>query len=121
MVDIKEVAEFLKAHNFYRILCHQNPDGDTIGSAFALKRMLEMLGKTANVSCSDVFPMQYGYMTNVPNNPDADYETLVSVDIADTQLFGKKFAPEPPFKNFLKWGAGRTPASMTGIHSLKYG
>lgn len=91
MVDIKEVAEFLKAHNFYRILCHQNPDGDTIGSAFALKRMLEMLGKTANVSCSDIFPMQYDYMTNVPNNPDADYETLVSVDIADTQLFGKKF------------------------------
>ncbi|MBQ5320944.1 MAG: bifunctional oligoribonuclease/PAP phosphatase NrnA [Oscillospiraceae bacterium] len=91
MVDIKKVAEFLNEHDFYRILCHQNPDGDTIGSAFALKRMLEMLGKTANVCCSDAFPPQYDYMTRVENNPEADYNTLVTVDIADTSLFGKKY------------------------------
>lgn len=91
-MTIRDVAEFLREHDNYRILCHQNPDGDTIGSAFALTSALRKIGKKAHICCSDNFPDQYSYMTNGEEvNPDKEYDTLVTVDIADKQLIGARY------------------------------
>ena len=55
-ISLTETAEFLKNHDNYYILTHQNPDGDTMGSGFALCYALRQMGKNANVLCSDEFP-----------------------------------------------------------------
>ena len=39
------------------LVCHVNPDGDTVGAALALKAVLEKLSKTAEVFCDD-FPYE---------------------------------------------------------------
>lgn len=92
MTSLKEVALFLKNHDNYRILCHHNPDGDTIGSAFALATALRKIGKKAHICCSDDFSEQYNYMINGEEvNKDIPYETVVTVDIADKQLIGGKY------------------------------
>lgn len=48
-IDVKECAGLLKAHDNILILTHAHPDGDTLGSGFALLRALLQLGKTARV------------------------------------------------------------------------
>ena len=47
MLTIKETADWLRVHDNYLILTHRRPDGDTLGCAAALCKMLRGIGKTA--------------------------------------------------------------------------
>ena len=38
------------------IICHTRPDGDAIGSAFALKEILRQIGSEAYCICADEVP-----------------------------------------------------------------
>ncbi len=85
-IDIKATAkELLLMDNIY-ILCHRNPDGDTLGSGFGLHYALKQLGKRSKVLCSDAFPQKFSYMYEEFSEFEADH--IVSVDIASEQLFG---------------------------------
>ena len=48
-LNVQQMAERLCAADNILVLCHKNPDGDTIGSAAALCAGLRSLGKTAHV------------------------------------------------------------------------
>ena len=61
-VDRETVVSRLLGTDDILILCHKNPDGDTIGSGAALCKALQHLGKTAAVLCSDPIPAMYDYM-----------------------------------------------------------
>ena len=88
-ITVLEAANFLlKNDNFY-ILTHVNPDGDAMGSGFGLCRALRAVGKKANVLCSDPFPKRYSYLYNGYEPQKFVPQTIVSVDLADTNLFGK--------------------------------
>lgn len=69
------------------VLCHRNPDGDTLGSAFALKYMLEQFGKKVRVESSDGFPKQYGFIYP-KSQPEFKPDFVVAVDVADEELLG---------------------------------
>ena len=69
------------------VLCHRNPDGDTLGCAFALKYMLEQLGKRVQVKSHDGFPKQYSYMYP-KSQPEFEPKFIVAVDVADEELLG---------------------------------
>ena len=49
-LSLRQTAAFLKKHDNYIILTHASPDGDTLGSAYALYYALNEIGKTACVS-----------------------------------------------------------------------
>ena len=51
-LNVQQMAEKLLAADNVLILCHKNPDGDTIGSGAALCKALQHLGKTAAVLSS---------------------------------------------------------------------
>ena len=59
-LNVQQMAERLCAADNILVLCHKNPDGDTIGCGSALCHALKALGKTAAVLCSDAvaFPLQ---------------------------------------------------------------
>ena len=42
---LEQVAEILEQHDNFAILTHRFPDGDTLGSAYALCGMLQQKGK----------------------------------------------------------------------------
>lgn len=86
-ISATEAAEFLRTHDKYLILTHAHPDGDTLGSAFALCSSLRSIGKSANVICPDLIPSKFEYLT-VENDPTFEPETVVSVDVADKKLLG---------------------------------
>lgn len=48
-----EVLKKLKRHDSWVILCHENPDGDTLGSAFALYSLGKREGKSVMIVCPD--------------------------------------------------------------------
>ncbi len=88
-INVQQCCEILREMDDIVILSHRNPDGDTLGSAFALHYILKQLGKRSRVECHDGFPKQYSYL--LPDYKPEDFEpkAVVAVDIADEQLFGE--------------------------------
>jgi phosphoesterase RecJ-like protein len=89
-VDRQTAAARLRTADDILILCHKNPDGDTVGSAGALFSALTRLGKNAAVLCSDPIPSMYGYLKF--NRYDGGFAPrfVVAVDVASIQLFGER-------------------------------
>lgn len=92
MLDVSGVAARLARADNVLILCHKNPDGDTLGSAGALYWALRGKGKTAAIFCSDPMDERYAYMELELFYEQFKPEFIVAVDIAGAQLFGDKAA-----------------------------
>lgn len=87
-LNLKQTAKFLKKHDNYIILTHASPDGDTLGSAYALYYALNETGKSACVICPDVIPKKYGYFARTTDHIKRENATVVAVDVADEKLLG---------------------------------
>ncbi len=85
---LKEACAFLRERDNFLILTHAMPDGDTLGSAYALCCGLQKLGKNARVICVDEIPERYGYFTNAVKFGNFETKTVISVDVADIKLLG---------------------------------
>ncbi len=81
------ISRLIKAEDVL-LLCHKNPDGDTIGSAGAICWALKALGKQAAVLCADGIPAQYSYMQIPAYTGQFTPRYVVAVDVASIQLFG---------------------------------
>lgn len=92
MVTAAGAASLLRAADRILILVHQYPDGDTLGSGFALCRALLRLGKTARVECSDHIPEKYDYLREGLTMPAFEPAFVCAVDVADTNLLGETLA-----------------------------
>lgn len=88
--SISELAAKISRFQNILILTHQNPDGDTLGSATALYYGLKQKGKNAMVLCSDPFPQKFGYLFREFQEDEFDQDCVISVDVADPKLLGKK-------------------------------
>lgn len=86
-ITIKQAADFLKSCGDSYILIHQSPDGDCIGSGYAVKNYLEATGRKAKVLCCDEIPARYSFLLNGKND-DFVLQNIISVDVADKVLFG---------------------------------
>lgn len=96
MKKLSDIAACLRKKDYIYILTHKNPDGDTLGSAYALCAALLKLGKTVKVLCNDPIPKKFKFMENFGNsnfssqNLDFKPKYIVTVDISDTSLLGEK-------------------------------
>lgn len=88
VIDLKQCAALIKEHNEFVIICHEHPDGDTLGSAFALAEILRIMGKKRVVKCSDIIPKDFYYMTDSYIADDVTDPFVVTVDVADEKLLG---------------------------------
>lgn len=87
-VTVKEAADRLRAADDILILLHQYPDGDTIGSGYALALALTAIGKRARTACCDVIPDKYAYITDAVDFPAFSPRFVCAVDVADPKLLG---------------------------------
>jgi len=88
--NIAEVADFFKGNDCFGILTHQFPDGDTLGSAYALCGMLQQLGKRAKVLVNgNKLPDRFEYLQAGIDKTDFFVNNYVSVDVADSKLLGE--------------------------------
>lgn len=86
-LTLADLCQYLKDNDNYLVLTHASPDGDTLGSAYALKLGLKKLGKKVQVICPDEIPHKYDYFID---DSECDFipETVVAVDVADIKLLG---------------------------------
>ena len=87
-ISVKECADILRKKDNILILTHANPDGDTLGSGFALCRALMKIGKICAVINADDIPKKYKYLFDdiVEIKFKPDY--VVAVDVATVKLLG---------------------------------
>ncbi|NLT58242.1 MAG: bifunctional oligoribonuclease/PAP phosphatase NrnA [Clostridiales bacterium] len=124
---ILAAADYLCRHDDFLILCHQKPDGDTIGSAYALREALLQMGKRAQVACSDPFTPRYSFITGGEHEPRRNFtpKGYITVDVADTSLLGDKLEHlaanidlaidhHPSFTNFGRLNACYPHAAAAG-------
>ena len=86
---IVNTAKALLKMDNVEIIAHRAPDGDTLGSAYALCRGMRSLGKKANVVCADNIPEKYAFMQADMESQSFEPAHFVSVDIAAPHLMGK--------------------------------
>ncbi len=89
-LTVQQAAQRLLAADEILILCHKNPDGDTVGSASALYHSLLQLGKRTAMLCSDELPARYRYTAAKIFQGEFEPQLVVAVDVASVQLFGEK-------------------------------
>ena len=90
-ISVRECVSLLKEYDNYLILTHRNPDGDTLGSAFALHRALSKLNKKSMVRCGDPIHQKFSYLWDKVDNEDIEFDKIITVDVADKKLLGEEF------------------------------
>ena len=90
-IGVSETAALLREKDNILILSHTHPDGDTLGSATALCRALQALGKHARVTCEDAIPDKFDYLYRGLDAIDFKPDFYVAVDVADKRLLGEEF------------------------------
>ena len=93
-IDLTTAAARLLSAPAVRILAHSHPDGDTLGSAYALAHAMQSLGKPVCVLCEDPSPAMYAYMAEGLAQHTCEDAFIVSVDVAEESLLGDAFAKE---------------------------
>ena len=87
-----ETADYLDRHDNYCILTHRRPDGDTIGSAAALCRMLRNMGKKAHILNNPETPERYlPLVEGLTCEEPGDGDLIVAVDVAEDAMLPKAF------------------------------
>jgi Exopolyphosphatase-related proteins len=100
MIDgakLKKFISLLKDAQSVALICHVNPDCDTLGSALALRRVLLKLNVPADVFCDDNPPAKFSFlpdMNTVNSGNLSRYEAAIAVDCSAVDRFvvsGKYF------------------------------
>ncbi len=87
-IDVKQCSAILKEKDNILILTHANPDGDTLGSGFALCRALMKIGKICAVENADTIPKKYNYLYKDIATIKFEPDYVVAVDVATSKLLG---------------------------------
>ena len=91
MISLTELKNKLLAEESVAIFCHVRPDGDTLGSALALKLALQSLNIRAEVYCDDIVPARFFFLEEtktVKKDFINDYSALLAIDRADITRLG---------------------------------
>lgn len=96
--SLKEIASVFRDAESILLVAHIQPDGDTLGSVFALQRILAMTGKIADVACDGEMPQRYAELLNgcrllQPHEIEKPYALIAAVDCADKNRTGRLLKP----------------------------
>ena len=107
-LSVKAAADMLSGADCIELLTHRYPDGDTLGSAFALFHALSAMGKQVKVTCPDPIPEKYAYLYFGKKMPNFTPKFRCAVDVAAPDLMGETYSGEA-FNLCIDHHAGHTP------------
>ena len=92
MEQLQEIAAALQRVKTAALFTHVNPDGDALGSTFALGRILTAMGKMVDIFFEQEIPEKFGYLagsyrTDVP--AAGAYDVGVCLDCGDAGRLGR--------------------------------
>ncbi len=97
--DMDELIKFIKNNKSFLILSHQHPDGDSVGSSFALKAILESLDKKVRIINTDPLPFNlrkmkerdiWEVMPHLPLDFPKNYEGIFVIECPTIDRTGYK-------------------------------
>lgn len=91
LTDFNTAVSMLKNADKILVLTHRNPDGDTLGSGFALTRALRQIGKKARLLNADPINEKYAHLYEGLDDDSFEEDFIVSVDVAEKKLLGDAF------------------------------
>lgn len=90
---LKKIAKRLKCAQNIAIFSHLNPDGDALGSAFAMKYTLEAIGKRATVYLERPMPEKFKFLGTdyvlADENTQSDADCALILDCGEYKRLGK--------------------------------
>ncbi len=93
---LEPVMEAIRTAKSIALICHVSPDGDTIGSAMALRQGLLQLGRPITMFCQDPIPEYLSFLPGaegfrLPENvaEDEHFDLLLCVDVSDEKRMGR--------------------------------
>lgn len=94
MNDLSEIARVIGDSQNILIIAHIQPDGDTLGSCFALERVLSKKGKSTIIYCDDGIPGRYKELfpsdaVTTSVNSGTVFDLAIAIDCADKARIGK--------------------------------
>ncbi|MGB7972326.1 MAG: bifunctional oligoribonuclease/PAP phosphatase NrnA [Candidatus Deferrimicrobiaceae bacterium] len=91
--DLEAICRLFREKNRFLIACHENPEGDAIGSELAIALALRKMGKTVTVLNSDPIPENLVFLPGVDTIVfEADgstHEVAVVVDCGSPERTGR--------------------------------
>ena len=91
-LDLPTLCKKLSEKKSTLILYHARPDGDAVGSAYALKKILSAMGMAAFCRCVDKIPSRLAFLTDEDVIPEGfSPERVISVDSASPSQLGSLF------------------------------
>lgn len=95
--DLSAICRILREKDRFLVACHENPEGDAIGSELALALALRKMGKTATVLNADPVPGNLLFLpgadTVVFEEDGSKYDVAVVLDCGSPERTGR-VAPE---------------------------
>ena len=86
MESLSLVAKNIEDRDFFCIITHNYPDGDAVGSAFGVCRLLQKIGKHAKVNFGCEIPEKFRFLSEYIIQEEFEPKNYIAVDLADTQL-----------------------------------
>lgn len=86
------ITDKIKIASRICVVTHVNPDGDAVGSALALWRVLSVYGKQCDCLCDGVLPDRFKdvpFASSFNKRTMENYELAISVDVSDFTRLGK--------------------------------
>jgi len=90
-ISQQQTVERLRELDDILVLMHKNPDGDTLGSGYALCEAMRRMGKRINAWCDSPIPNRFEYLVQDYKDLDFTPSVLISVDVADQMLLGEPY------------------------------
>lgn len=89
MTDLQDIADVLYDNDEFEVIFHINPDGDAVGSAFALALALRMTGKKAQPVCTSAIPDNYLFLTDRVDKQVIRHPKYICVDTSTAPRLGE--------------------------------
>ena len=89
----EEIARMIMAADTIAVCSHVCPDGDTLGSAAAMKIAISKLGKKVSLFCDGKVPDQLSFLPGIdemkiPTGDEGPFDLMLSVDVSDEKRLG---------------------------------
>ena len=89
----EKIAELIREAQTIAVVSHVNPDGDTIGSATAMRLILLSMGKDVTLFCDGKVPDMLAFVPGqelfrMPDGGEGPFDLMLAVDVSDDKRLG---------------------------------
>lgn len=95
-IELEKATELIREHDNILILTHRNPDGDALGSGYALCRALQSVGKNVVFRYFEKIPKVFIQLEDCCSHAEFEPSFVIAVDCADSKILGD--SPEMSYK-----------------------